>query len=84
MVITGKEDVITDGQSTFVVKNGHAMLTKVTGAGCLLTSVLGAFTAVEKDLFVTSVSALVSYGVAAEIAVKNKGEEGPGASKWSS
>lgn len=78
VVITGKEDVITDGQTTYVVKNGHVMQTKVTGAGCLLTSVIGAFAAVEKDLLLASVSALVSYGVAAEIAAKNKGDEGPG------
>ena len=78
VVITGKEDVITDGQTAYVVKNGHAMQTKVTGAGCLLTSVIGAFAAVEKDLLLASASALVSYGVAAEIAAKNKGDEGPG------
>ncbi len=78
VVITGKEDVITDGQSTYVVRNGHALLTKVTGAGCLLTSIIGAFSAVEPDLLMASVSALVSYGVAAEIAANKKGEEGPG------
>jgi len=78
VVITGKEDVVSDGQTTYLIKNGHAMQTKVTGAGCLLTSVIGAFTAVEKDLLLASTSALVSYGVAAELGAKNKGDEGPG------
>ena len=48
-VITGKEDVVTDGERTIVIRNGHPILTKVTGTGCLLTSVIGAFVAVEKD-----------------------------------
>jgi hydroxyethylthiazole kinase len=78
VAITGKEDVVTDGDTTYVIHNGHPILTKVTGTGCLLTSVIGAFAAVEKDLLLAAVSALVSYGVAAEVAASKKGEEGPG------
>jgi hydroxyethylthiazole kinase len=78
VVITGKEDVVTDGDTTYVIRNGHPILTKVTGTGCLLTSVIGAFAAVEKDSLLAAVSALVSYGVAAEVAANKKGEEGPG------
>lgn len=78
VVVTGKEDVITDGARTMVVRNGDALLTKVTGTGCLLSSVIGAFAAVEQDLLLASAAALVSYGVAAEIATANKGQEGPG------
>ena len=32
-VITGKEDVVTDGERTIVIRNGHPILTKVTGPG---------------------------------------------------
>ncbi|MFC0273858.1 hydroxyethylthiazole kinase [Metabacillus herbersteinensis] len=78
IVITGKDDVVTDGKTTYIVQNGHPLLTKVTGAGCLLSSCLGAFSAVEKDLILASIAALTSYGVAAEIAASRKGEEGPG------
>lgn len=78
VVITGKDDVVTDGKVTYVIHNGHPILTKVTGTGCLLSSVIGAFAAVEKDLVLAATSALVSYGVAAEIAAEMKGQEGPG------
>jgi hydroxyethylthiazole kinase len=78
VVITGKEDVITDGRTTYLIRNGHPILTKVTGTGCLLTSVLGAFAAVEKDVLLAGASALVSYGVAAELAAAGRGAEGPG------
>ncbi|MBA2875528.1 hydroxyethylthiazole kinase [Thermaerobacillus caldiproteolyticus] len=78
VAITGKDDVVTDGETTYVIRNGHPLLTKVTGTGCLLTSVIGAFAAVESNLLVAAASALVSYGVAAEIAAKKAGEAGPG------
>jgi hydroxyethylthiazole kinase len=78
VVITGKEDVITDGENGYVIQNGHPILTRVTGTGCLLTSVIGAFAAVEQDLLTAGASALVFYGVSAELAVEGKGGEGPG------
>ncbi|WP_342417822.1 hydroxyethylthiazole kinase [Paenibacillus sp. FSL R10-2782] len=78
VAITGKEDVITDGRIGWIIENGHGMLTKVTGAGCLLTSVLGAFAAVENDRLTAGMVALAVYGVAAEMAAERKGAEGPG------
>jgi hydroxyethylthiazole kinase len=78
IVITGKEDVISDGSRTFVVRNGHPDLTKVTGTGCLLTSVIGAFSAIEKDGIKASVAALTFYGVAAELAAGKMNGKGPG------
>ncbi|MFK9090629.1 hydroxyethylthiazole kinase [Bacillus salipaludis] len=78
VVITGKEDIVSDGENTYVVANGHPILTKVTGTGCLLTSVIGAFAGVENDLMLASVAALTYYGVAAEKAAKNTAELGTG------
>ncbi|WP_082394000.1 hydroxyethylthiazole kinase [Bacillus sp. JCM 19034] len=78
VVVTGEEDIITDGKTTYVGQNGHSILTKVTGTGCLLTSVIGAFLAVEKDVLVACASAISFYGVAAELAQEKTGEEGPG------
>jgi hydroxyethylthiazole kinase len=78
VVITGKDDVITDGNETYIVENGHVMLTKVTGAGCLLSAVIGAFSAIAENKVLTSVSALVYYGIAAEIAASKQAENGPG------
>lgn len=78
VVMTGKEDIITDGDTHYLVQNGHPMLTKVTGTGCLLSSVLGAFAGVEENHLLAAVSAVASYGVAAELAAKEAGEKGPG------
>ncbi|RNB90964.1 hydroxyethylthiazole kinase [Brevibacillus nitrificans] len=78
VAITGKEDVITDGERTYVIRNGHPILTKVTGTGCLLTSVMGAFAAVGEDRLFAGAAALVCYGVAAEKAAAKAAGEGPG------
>ncbi len=78
MIITGKEDTITDGASTFKVCNGHPLLTKVTGAGCLLSTVIGAFAAVEGNSLHAAVAALTTYGIAAELAASKAAELGPG------
>ena len=78
VIITGKEDVVSDGQTTYLVSNGHPIMTKVTGMGCLLTSVIGAFAGVERNLLQASVAALTYYGVSAEKAASQTAEKGPG------
>ncbi|MFT8321879.1 MAG: hydroxyethylthiazole kinase [Bacillus sp. (in: firmicutes)] len=78
VVITGKKDVVTDGTHTYLIGNGHPLLTKVTGAGCLLSSVLAAFIAVEDNIVAASAAGLVVYGIAAELAAQQAKELGPG------
>src|SRR3989339_1282200 len=79
VVITGKEDVVSDGKITFIVKNGHEIMSHIVGTGCMATSVIGTFAAVEKDLALASASALCCFEVAAEIAIKKS--KGPGSFK---
>lgn len=76
--ITGEKDIVTDGQTVYYVGNGHPIMTKVTGAGCLLSSVLAAFIAVEQDVLHAAVAGLAVYGIAAEKVVRNKPDIGPG------
>lgn len=78
IAVTGKGDVASDGETTYLIRNGHPILTKVTGTGCLLTSIIGAFSAVEKNLLEASAAALACYGVAAEIAADKTSDKGPG------
>lgn len=78
VAVTGIEDVITDGTAVYVVTGGDELLSRVTGAGCLLTSVMGAFAAVESDRLRAGAAALALYGAAAETAVSAAGGRGPG------
>lgn len=76
VAVTGAADFISDGERLAVVENGHPMLRHVTGTGCMATSVIAAFAAVEKDLLVATAAALAYYGYAAERAAARS--EGPG------
>jgi hydroxyethylthiazole kinase len=70
VVITGKVDIATDGRTTYLVKNGHPLMTHVVGTGCMATSVIGAFVAVESDLTLAAACALACYEIAAELAAE--------------
>lgn len=70
VVVTGKEDIVTDGNKTYIVKNGDDMMTHVVGTGCMAASAIGTFCAVEKDLALASASALACFEIAAECAAK--------------
>ncbi|MGV2442420.1 hydroxyethylthiazole kinase, partial [Bacillus atrophaeus] len=78
IVITGEVDVIADTSNVDTVHNGHKMLTKVTGAGCLLTYVVGAFCAIEENPLFAAIAAISSYGVAAQLAAQQTADKGPG------
>jgi hydroxyethylthiazole kinase len=62
-----------------LVKNGHPIMAKIVGTGCMAASVIGTFAAVEKDFFNASVAGLVCYEIAAEVAAKEA--KGPGTFK---
>ncbi|MDQ1912578.1 hydroxyethylthiazole kinase [Paenibacillus sp. GD4] len=78
VVITGKDDYVSDGRVTYKVIGGTPLLTYVTGTGCLLTSIIGAFAAAVNDPVAAAVSALSFYGAAAVLAERNSGPEQPG------
>ncbi|MCF6093655.1 hydroxyethylthiazole kinase [Microaerobacter geothermalis] len=73
---TGKIDYVSDGYRTAAIANGDPLLTKVTGTGCLATSIIGAFAAVSEDVFIGTSSALAYYGSAAQLAAMEA--KGPG------
>jgi hydroxyethylthiazole kinase len=79
VVITGKEDIVADARRIMLVKNGHPMMASIVGTGCMATSVIGTFAAVEKDLLAASAAGLICYEVAAEMAAKEAA--GPGSFK---
>ena len=70
VVVTGQTDIIADKNRIYVVMNGHEMMGNVVGTGCMATSVIGTFAAVEEDLVKACSSALVCFGLAAEISMQ--------------
>ncbi|HZX44853.1 MAG TPA: hydroxyethylthiazole kinase [Candidatus Nanoarchaeia archaeon] len=81
VVITGAEDIITNGSETYLCKNGHKMMGSIVGTGCMAASIIGAFAAVEKDHTKAAAAALACFGIAGELAARNS--NGPGSFKES-
>ncbi|MBB4823360.1 hydroxyethylthiazole kinase [Sporosarcina luteola] len=77
VAVTGETDMVTDGESIIRITGGHPLMTRITGAGCLLSAVCAAFLAIapsqEKDVIA---AALAFYKKAGERAAANA--EGPG------
>lgn len=74
--VTGAVDWVSDGQRLVGIHNGHPLLTKVTGTGCVATSLCGAFVGATGDPFLASVAALGFLGVCGERAALQA--SGPG------
>ena len=78
-VITGQTDCISDGKRICSVQNGVELMTRITGAGCMTTSLIGTFLGVTTDSFLASLMGVLTMGVAGEAAFENlKEKEGNG------
>ena len=74
--VSGETDYIIYGNDLIKVMNGHPMMTKVTGMGCIATAICGAFAAVNHKFAEAAAQAMAVMGIAGEIAVENA--PGPG------
>lgn len=78
IAITGKRDIIIDSNQKVYIENGDFLLTKVTGTGCMTTSLVGCGVAVG-DSFWGTVAGVCFMGIAGEIAKETlKSREGLG------
>jgi hydroxyethylthiazole kinase len=77
VAVTGAVDYIAGPGGNAAVSNGVAMLSRVTGTGCMSTALCGCFAAVNRDdPLRAATEALAAFGVAAEHAAV--GARGPG------
>jgi hydroxyethylthiazole kinase len=76
LCISGATDYIVGGKEVFKIRNGHPMMTRVTGLGCTATALCGAFAAVTPDPARAAAQAMAVMGIAGEIAAERA--EGPG------
>jgi hydroxyethylthiazole kinase len=66
VAMTGAIDVVTDGSRVFLVRNGNPAMDRLSGTGCMASSVTAAFVAVADDYAVASAAALAAFGLAGE------------------
>ncbi|MBU4562273.1 hydroxyethylthiazole kinase [bacterium] len=79
VIITGKQDIVTDGKTVIEINNGSPMLGTITATGCMVTSLIATFAAVCNDYVMASTGALVCFGLAGERAAVKA--QGPGSFK---
>jgi hydroxyethylthiazole kinase len=79
VAVSGPQDLIVFSRQKVIVENGHPMMARVTGLGCILTALIGAFAAVEDDPMVATVGATAFLGLAGEQAALQA--KGPGTFK---
>lgn len=76
VVVSGEVDYVTDGDRVETLRNGSSMMPYVTAMGCTASSMVGAFAAINNDVFEASLHAMALMGVAGEIATEKS--SGPG------
>lgn len=75
VAITGTIDIVADAERSVAIRNGHSIMGKVTGAGCMLSAISGAYVVANvDDPFVAEVAAIAGEGLAGEIAAARMGE----------
>jgi hydroxyethylthiazole kinase len=69
IVMTGAIDIVADSQKAYVIYNGHPMMSKISGTGCMLSSIIGGYCAANKDnILEATVAAVCVMGLCGELA----------------
>lgn len=67
IVITGAIDIVADAQVAFAARNGHPMMSKITGSGCMLSAMMTAYlTANPADPLKACLAAVCAMGLCGE------------------
>lgn len=68
IAVTGRIDLITDGNRCYVIRNGRPEMGKITGTGCQLSGMMTAFiTANPDEMLEAAAAAVCAMGLAGEI-----------------
>lgn len=68
IAVTGRIDLVTDGNRCYVIRNGRPEMGKITGTGCQLSGMMTAFIAANPDEMLEAAAAAVcAMGLAGEI-----------------
>lgn len=69
VIVTGDTDLVTDGTTLYRVHNGHPMMRTVTGAGCQLSALVGAYITANADRpLQAALAAVCAMGLCGEVA----------------
>ena len=69
VIASGPIDIISDGELTFGLENGDAMMPLITGSGCMLTTIIGSYVGAN-DPLIGGITACTLMAVAGENAAE--------------
>lgn len=76
--VTGAVDIVTDGERVAKISNGHPMMSKITGTGCMTSAITAGYAGMKEDMWVAATAGILSMGLAGEIAWEKAGHLGTG------
>ncbi len=75
IAITGAIDIVCNSEKAYVIRNGHQMMSTVTGTGCMLSAMTAAYVTANVDYALEATAAAVcAMGLAGEIAYSRLSE----------
>ena len=73
IAVSGVMDVVSDGRKTVLLHNGCAAMARITGSGCMLTTLIGGFcAAVPEYPFEAVCAAMAAMGICGEMAEEKR------------
>lgn len=69
VAITGPIDIVTNGEKTYLIRNGHENMERITGTGCMLSGLIGAYIGANPENILESTAlAIGAMGLCGELA----------------
>ena len=73
LTVSGVVDVVSDGRKTILLHNGCATMARITGSGCMLTTLIGGFCAAAPEQpFEAVCAAMAVMGICGELAEEKR------------
>lgn len=77
--ISGAIDLIVSPERAYICRNGHPMMSRITGTGCMLSALTAAFCGANHDnILEAAAAAVAAMGVAGDIAYRKTQAAGGG------
>ena len=71
IAISGAIDLVVNKEKAYIIRNGHPLMARITGSGCMLTSVIGAYCGANpSQLIESTAAAITAMGLCGEIAAE--------------
>lgn len=77
IAVSGPIDIVSNGKEVYALKNGNSMMANITGTGCMLGCIMGAYAAID-DSLLAAITATTVMSIAGEIAAKTATDNNQG------